>query len=211
MKCAILHARARVPSDSARARAVLAVVVPPRRFAPRVLCRQTASEAVILPACGIARTTVVGNADDPSPLPPDPGLLTEPAEPGSAPGPRAERRDAACSFTCPLPPSPAAPTKTTPAKLSWSLLHAPALSRPRCGTRTASTLDAGLCAGSAALRLPWCRASGFASRDARLFRFFCHPPLSIPALAAPERGVGGSARSAIRRKEWPPATSPCPP
>ena len=27
------------------------------------------------------------------------------------------------------------------------------------------------------MRLPWCRASGFASRDARLFRFFCHPLL----------------------------------
>jgi len=76
-----------------------------------------------------------------------------------APSAHAERReDAACSFTCPLPPSPAAPTKTTPAKLSWSLLHAPALSRLLCGTRTASTLDAGLCAGSAAKRLPWCRA-----------------------------------------------------
>jgi len=39
----------------------------PRRFAPRVLCRQAASKAVILPA--IARATVVRDADARSPLP----------------------------------------------------------------------------------------------------------------------------------------------
>ncbi len=41
-------------------------------------------------------------------------------------------------------------------------------SRLQCGTRTASTLAAGLCAWSAAQRLPWCRASVFARRVARL-------------------------------------------
>lgn len=78
-------------------------------------------------------------------------------KPSSAPTPHAERRaDAACSFRCPLPPSPAAPTQTTPAKLSWSVLHAPALparsgfaagdaggSRLPCGTCTAPSVGAG--------------------------------------------------------------------
>ena len=44
-------------------------------------------------------------------------------------------------------------------------------------------------------------AASVVSSDARRFRFFCHPPSSIPA----------SARSAVRRKEWPPATSTPPP
>ena len=58
------------------------------------------------------------------PPPPDPGLLTEPAEPGSAPGPRTERRDAACSFSCPLSGSRRTPAKLPPTKLSSALLHA---------------------------------------------------------------------------------------
>jgi len=46
-------------------------------------------------------------------------------------------------FVVPLPPSPAAPTQTTPAKLSWSVLQAPALSRLPCGTCTAPSVGAG--------------------------------------------------------------------
>ena len=61
-------------------------------------------------------------------------------------------------FVVPLPPSPAAPTQTTPAELSCPVLNAPALSRLQCGTCTAPTLGAGWCR-VAAKRLPWCRAS----------------------------------------------------
>ena len=100
---------------------------------------------------------------------------------------------------CPLPPSPAAPAQATPATLSCPVLNPPALSRLRGGTRTASTLDVGLCAGSAASRPPWCRASGFASREARLFRFFGHPPSSIPAPARPASRRFAASGSAFRR------------
>jgi hypothetical protein len=70
----------------------------------------------------------------------------------SAPVPHAERRaDAACSFHCPLPPSPAAPTQTTPTfplvTLSWSVLQAPALTRLPCGNCTAPSVGAGLLPG----------------------------------------------------------------
>jgi len=76
------------------------------------------------------------------------------------PSRQAPMRNAALRRVCfvvPLPPSPAAPTQATPAKLSCPVLNAPALSRLPCGTRTASTLDAGLCAGSSR-HLRW---SGF--------------------------------------------------
>jgi hypothetical protein len=63
----------------------------------------------------------------------------------SPPVPHAERRVAACSFRCAPPPSPAAPTQATPAKLSCPVLNAPALSRLQCGTCTAPTLGAGWC------------------------------------------------------------------
>jgi len=52
----------------------------------------------------------------------------------SAPVPHAERRaDAACSFRCPLPPSPAAPAGQSPAKLAPGQRRSPALTRPCCG------------------------------------------------------------------------------
>jgi len=89
------------------------------------------------------------------------------------------------------PPSPAAPTQATPAKLSCPVLNAPALSRVPCGTRTASTLDAGLCAGSAASRLSWCRASGFASREARLFLSSTGSPQALSG-SSKARPVGPS-------------------
>lgn len=91
------------------------------------------------------RATVVDHANGHRPLPQDPRVAHGTClKPSSAPTPHAERRaDAACSFRCPLPPSPAAPTQTTPAKLSWSVLHAPALSRLPCGTCTAPSVGAG--------------------------------------------------------------------
>ena len=88
---------------------------------------------------------------------------------------------------------PGGPDKDHASKAVMVFASCPALTRLRCGTRTASTLAAGLCAGSAALRLPWCRASGFASREARLFRLFCHPPSSIPASAPKCRPLKGVA------------------
>jgi hypothetical protein len=132
----------------------------PRRFAPRVLCRQAASEAVILPA--IARATVITVAYGPPPR--YHPHVTAPAKQVRAvpltPAGTAAAEQPRSSPPTP-PPSPAAPTQATPAKLSCPVLNPPALlcpaacfallhgSRRRCGTRTASTLDAGLCAGSA--------------------------------------------------------------
>jgi hypothetical protein len=71
----------------------------------------------------------------------DPALvITELAGRGRATSPaKRPMRNAAmrrARFVVPLPPSPAAPTQTTPAKLSWSVLQAPALTRP-CGGASA--------------------------------------------------------------------------
>jgi len=94
------------------------------------------------------RATVVGHANGHPTRYEDPALLTELAQkPSSAPAPHAERRTAACSFPCPLPPRTAAPA-----------------SRPRRVSREAASVE---------------------SSHARPFRFFCHPPSSIRALAAP--------------------------
>jgi len=82
----------------------------------------------------------------------------------------------AASFQPPAPPpSPAAPTKTTPAELSWSLLHARrsralVASRPRRVSREAASVE---------------------SSEARPFRFFCHPLLQsmlLPRRSATEAG-----------------------
>ena len=73
-------------------------------------------------------------------------------------------------FVVPLPPSPAAPTQTTPAELSCPVLNPPALSRLQCGTCTAPTLGAG-----------WCRVTptsrgSVVSSGARLLRVFDRLP-----------------------------------
>ena len=119
-----------------------------------------ASEAVTVHAYGIARAIVIGN---------DNGCLTRHEDPSPSHLLLEEKSSKCAGLPCGTPqsgvlislsppPSPAAPTQATPAELSCPVLNPPALSRLPCGTRTASTLDAGLCAGSAALRLPWCRA-----------------------------------------------------
>jgi len=90
--------------------------------------------------CPFTRATVIGNADGDRPRYEDPSLLTEPAEPvkqnkyasrqpGSAPGSRAERRHAACSFSCPLSGPRPTPAKMLPTwrRRTWS----PSLLRAR--------------------------------------------------------------------------------
>ncbi len=84
-------------------------------------------------------------------------------------------------------------------------------SRLQCGIRTASTLDAGLCAGSAAQRLPWCRASVFARRVARLLRVFDRLPTGSFGRIRNHRPMGrSSSRLGVpHRIVWPKATSSC--
>ena len=130
---------------------------PPRRFAPRVLCRQAASKAVILPA--IPRATGIGAANGCYTRSEDPALLTELAQkPSSAPAPLAESlRDLNASlllFPCPATPDPMRHTHRVNACRRLVCRVTP---RPAVG---------------GVLGVPWCRASGFASRDARLFCFF---------------------------------------
>jgi len=114
----------------------------------------------------------------------------------SAPVPHAERRaDAACSFHCPLPPSPAAPTQTTPAKLSWSVLQAPALTRLPCGNCTAPSVGAGLLPGHPETRLQRRARGSTVSRVARLLRVFDRLPTR--SFASSRHGPTGFA--ALRR------------
>ena len=64
-----------------------------------------------------------------------------------------------CCALTPSPASPHEPRRTSSARL---MQNAPVLTHLPCGTRTASTLDAGLCAGSPRqVGVPRCRASGF--------------------------------------------------
>jgi len=71
-----------------------------------------------------------------------------------------------------------------------------ALTRLQCVTRTASTLDAGLCAGSSRCKIgiPWCRASVFARRVARLLAFLA--PL-LESLLMPRRSTANAGRHEV--------------
>jgi len=153
---------------------------------------QAGCEAVILPACGIARATVFGTNsgcstrhEDPSPS----HLLLEEKSSKCAGLPYGTPRGRGVLISlspAAVPGGPDTDHANVPAgHVVMVCAHAPALSRFLCGTRTASTLDAGLCAGSAALRLPRCGPAVAGPPQRRREAALFHTRASIPKFVTP--------------------------
>jgi len=115
---------------------------------PKAMNRAT--KGVTVHAQALARATGIGAANGCCTRSEDPALLTELAQkPSSAPAPLAESlRDLNASLLLFPDAVPGVPDKDHASRAVMVFASSPALSRLRCGTRTASTLAAGLCAGS---------------------------------------------------------------